>query len=73
MKENILSRLLIECPFSEVLEDTEAVEGCAFPTPRRKIGHIRADHDSWRWYNTVWLCHRALDLSGCLKGSCCAA
>ena len=60
MKDNILSRLLIKCPFPEVFEDTETVEGCSFPEPRRKIGHIRADYDGWRWYNTVWPCHRAL-------------
>ena len=53
MKENILSRLLTECPFSEVFEDMETVKGCSFPVPRRKIGHIRADYDGWRWYNTV--------------------
>ena len=60
MKDNILSQLLIKCPFPEVFEDTETVEGCSFPEPRRKIGHIRADYDGWRWYNTVWPCHRAL-------------
>ena len=60
MKDNILSRLLIKCPFPEVFEDTETVEGCSFPEPRRKIGHIRADYDGWRWYNTVWPCHEAL-------------
>ena len=60
MQENILSKLLTECPFSEVFEDTEKVEGCSFPVPRRKIGHIRADYDGWRWYNTVWPCHKAL-------------
>ncbi len=60
MKENILSMLLTECPFPEVFEDTEKVEGCSFPVPRRKIGHIRADYDGWRWYNTVWPCHKAL-------------
>lgn len=60
MKDNILSQLLIKCPFPEVFEDTETIEGCSFPEPRRKIGHIRADYDGWRWYNTVWPCHRAL-------------
>lgn len=60
MKDNILSQLLIKCPFPEVFEDTETVEGCSFPEPRRKIGHIRADYDGWRWYNTVWPCHRVL-------------
>ena len=52
MKENILSKFLAACPFPEVFEDTEPVEGCSFPEPRRKIGHIRADYDGWRWYNT---------------------
>lgn len=52
MKDNILSQLLIKCPFPEVFEDTETIEGCSFPEPRRKIGHIRADYDGWRWYNT---------------------
>lgn len=60
MKDNILSQLLIKCPFPEVFEDTETVEGCSFPEPRRKIGHIRADYDGWRWYNTVWPCYRVL-------------
>ena len=49
----ILSALLTECPFSEVFEDTNLVEGCSFPVPRRKIGHIRADYDGYRWHNTV--------------------
>lgn len=60
MKKNILSELLIGCPFQAVLEDTEAVDGCTFPVPKLKIGHIRADHDGWRWYNTVWPCHKEL-------------
>ena len=60
MKENILSKLLTACPFPKVFEDTETVEGCSFPEPRRKVGHIRADYDGWRWYNTVWPCHKAL-------------
>ena len=36
------------------------MEGCSLPVPRRKIGHIRADYDGWRWYNTVWPCHKTL-------------
>ena len=31
MQENILSKLLTECPFPEVFEDTEKVEGCSLP------------------------------------------
>lgn len=60
MKNSILDRLLVECPFQETLDDTELVVGCSFPVPRLKIGHIRADHDGWRWHNTVWPCHSSL-------------
>lgn len=60
MKKSILDELQIKCPFQSTLDDTEAVEGCTFPVPRLKIGHIRADHDGWRWYNTVWPCHQKL-------------
>ena len=28
--------------------------------PRRKIGHIRADYDNYRWWNTAWPCHQEL-------------
>lgn len=60
MKENILDNLLAECPFQEMMNDTEVLESCTFPVPKLKIGHICADHDGWRWHNTVWPCHRDL-------------
>lgn len=60
MPENILNRLKTECSFSEVFEDTEKAEGSFVEVPRRKIGHIRADHDNHRWWNTVWPCHQEL-------------
>lgn len=60
MKETILDKLLVDCPFQEMLDDTDMAEGCSFPVPKLKIGHIRADYDGWRWYNTVWPCHREL-------------
>ena len=60
MKENILEKLSKECPFQEMMNDTELLEGCSFPVPKLKIGHIRADHDGCRWHNTVWPCHRDL-------------
>ena len=44
MQENILSKLLTECPFPEVFEDTEKVEGCSLPAPRRKIGPVSYTH-----------------------------
>ena len=53
----ILNRLTAECPFAEVFEDTEKDEHGILAYPRSKIGHIRADHDGWRWWNTVWPCH----------------
>jgi len=60
MRNAILDKLLVECPFQETLDDTEQVDGCSFPVPKLKIGHVRADHDGWRWHNTVWSCHSSL-------------
>lgn len=59
MKDNILKRLKIECPFPEVFEEWEYSEDGWNKVPRRKIGHIRADYQG-RWWNTVWPCHPAL-------------
>lgn len=28
--------------------------------PRAEVGYIRADHDRYRWWNTVWPVHREL-------------
>lgn len=49
-----------KCFFPEVFEETEQAEGCSFPQPRRKIGHIRADYDGYRWFSTPWPCHKEL-------------
>ena len=55
---SILSELQMDCPFSEVFKDIETINGCtAF---RRKIGHIRADYDGYKWWNSVWSCHDEL-------------
>ena len=67
MNETILSKLLTTCPFPEVYEDTEQISDSAFPVPKQKIGHIRADHDGWRWHNTVWPCHKALATNACCQ------
>ena len=56
----ILSKLTVDCPFREIFDDTEPTEGSIISYPRSKICHIRADHDGWRWYNTVWPCHDEL-------------
>jgi len=56
----ILKRLTDECPFSSIFEDTETREEELFSYPRSKIGHIRADYDGYRWWNTVWPYHNEL-------------
>ena len=53
----ILTKLKAECPFAEVFADTEKTEHGILAYPKTKIGHIRADHDGWRWWNTIWPCH----------------
>ncbi len=57
MGGNILVRLKTDCSFAEVFQDTEHLEDDFRDVPRLKIGHIRADHNGCRWYNTVWPCH----------------
>lgn len=49
----ILGRLKTVCPFPEVFEDVDDADGPGKGTPRRKICHIRADYDDYRWWNTV--------------------
>lgn len=44
---HILSKLAVDCPFPEVFEEIEN-PGEFAPQYRRKIGHIRADHDGYR-------------------------
>ena len=61
MKDHILESLKTECPFPQVFEDLERGEAGFSNVPRRKIGHIRADYDGYRWWNTVWPCHPAVD------------
>lgn len=29
--------------------------------PNSEVGYIRADHDGWRWWNTVWPIHKELE------------
>lgn len=60
MKDKILERLKTECPFLEVFTDTERPEGSIIDVPRRKLGHLRADHDGYRWWNTWWVSHQEL-------------
>lgn len=53
----ILGQLTTICHFPEAFEDIDDDDGPGQDSPRRKIGHIRADHDGHRWWNTVWASH----------------
>lgn len=60
MKNRILDRLQSCCPFEPVFQEVEDPE--AVPVVyRKKVGHIRADFDGSRWWNTVWRCHKDLE------------
>lgn len=60
MANNILELLKTKCHFSQVFEEKDCPEGCWDDIPCKKIGHIRADHDGYRWWNTVWPGHTEL-------------
>lgn len=55
--KGILGKLKTVCPFPEVYKDLDMADGSGKGGPRRKIGHIRADYDKHRWWNTVWPSH----------------
>lgn len=55
-RKSILTALTAECPFKEVFDDIDAETGY----PKRKIGYMRADHNGYRWYNSVFPCHNEL-------------
>lgn len=58
--DNILEQLTTDCPFPKIFEDTEIPKRSNYPEPKKKIAHIRADHDGWRWWCTYWPCHEEL-------------
>jgi len=60
----ILNKLTVECTFPEVFEDAEPSDNGIMNYPRRKIMHFRADHDGYRWWNTVWPHHDELATKG---------
>lgn len=51
----ILDELKTQCSFPEVFGEKDK-----FGSYPRKIGHIRADYDGYRWHNTIWSCHNEL-------------
>lgn len=55
-----LNRLTSVCTFPEVFRESEPIQGGVFNAPPGKIGHIRADYDGWRWWNSIWPCHDEL-------------
>lgn len=56
----IVEHLKTECPFEEVFKEVEENSPPYAPRYRKKIGHLRADHDGWRWWNTWWPCHQEM-------------
>lgn len=56
----ILRQLKTECPFATVFEDVDENTPGYAPVYRQKIGHLRADHDGWRWWSTWWSGHDEL-------------
>lgn len=60
LSAEILNRLTVECPFTEVFGDTDLGDGGIARYPRRKIMHFRADHNGYRWHNTIWPHHDEL-------------
>lgn len=55
--KGILGKLTTVCPFPEVFDDVDNTDGPGQDYPHRKIGHIRADYDGHRWWNTAWPSH----------------
>lgn len=58
--DNILEQLTTVCSFEQLFEDTDIPERSNYPEPKKKIAHIRADHDGYRWWYTYWPCHEEL-------------
>lgn len=53
---NIIDKLTKICPFPSIWEDKDE-NG----RPRSELGYIRADHDGYRWWNTVWPVNKGLN------------
>lgn len=60
MTASILTKLESRCSFPETFSGSERNKNGIGFYPHSKIGHIRADYDGWRWWNTIWLCHDEL-------------
>lgn len=60
MTTSILNALEVKCPFIDVFGDVDQSSEGAARYPSRKIMHFRADHDGYRWHNTIWPHHGEL-------------
>ena len=60
MTASILTKLESRCSFPETFSGSERNKNGIGFYPHSKIGHIRADYDGWRWWNTIWPCHDEL-------------
>lgn len=58
---NILSLLRTDCFFPKTIGETEQRDGYFLPVLKNKIGHIRADHNGYRWWSTPWPLHLELE------------
>lgn len=57
---DLLCQLQFTCSFPQVFENLDAASPAATPRYRDKIGHLRADYDGYRWWNTWWPDHANL-------------
>lgn len=53
---NLKDKLVPTLPFDDVWADRDAER-----EPVSEVGYIRADHDGYRWWNTCWHKHKALE------------
>ena len=56
---NILNLLQPVCPFPHIFEGAVHTQNMGTTYPR-KLVHIRADYDGYRWWNSIWPCHDEL-------------
>lgn len=52
--DSILKSLSTSCMFPWLFADIVDGSPAWAPEYRRKIGHLRADHDGFRWWSTWW-------------------
>jgi len=53
---NLKDKLVPDLPFDDVWNDKDEKN-----EPATEVGYIRADYDGYRWWNTCWHKHEALE------------